>query len=404
MPHHVSCTSPAARRTSGWRTVEALAEQMVGAGGDRSSIVIAFGGGIVNDLGGFLASHLHARHSGDPGAHHAARAGGRGRRRQDRRQPRLRQEPDRRVPPAARRADRSRRARHAARARVPRRAVRSRQVRHHPQPASVRAAGARVRRGARPTARCRRRHDRRIACASRPRWSRPTSAKATCAAFSISATPSATRSKPRPATRASCTAKRSPSACSAATLPGASRPGILSRRRSRRRSCDVHRPATGPIPPLDGIRAGKPARAAWCTTRRPSRARSTSCCRSASATSRWSPASPTRWSCDAIRAALRMTAGAPRPPGATSEQRGRALGPRHVRPRRPPLRPAQPPAVVQHRPLLARPHRATACAPSWTRPGARVLDLCCGTGDLMLALAGARGRGLCSAATSAIPC
>jgi 3-dehydroquinate synthase len=36
--------------------VECLAEQMVSARGDRSSIVIAFGGGIVNDLGGFLAA------------------------------------------------------------------------------------------------------------------------------------------------------------------------------------------------------------------------------------------------------------------------------------------------------------------------------------------------------------
>jgi 3-dehydroquinate synthase len=36
--------------------VEALADQMVDAGGDRSSIVIAFGGGIVGDLGGFLAA------------------------------------------------------------------------------------------------------------------------------------------------------------------------------------------------------------------------------------------------------------------------------------------------------------------------------------------------------------
>jgi len=33
-----------------------LAEQMIEAGGDRTSIVIAFGGGIVNDVGGFLAS------------------------------------------------------------------------------------------------------------------------------------------------------------------------------------------------------------------------------------------------------------------------------------------------------------------------------------------------------------
>jgi 3-dehydroquinate synthase len=36
--------------------VEALAEQMMEAGGDRSSVVIAFGGGIVGDLGGFLAA------------------------------------------------------------------------------------------------------------------------------------------------------------------------------------------------------------------------------------------------------------------------------------------------------------------------------------------------------------
>jgi 3-dehydroquinate synthase len=36
--------------------VEALAEQMVEQGGDRSSIVVAFGGGIVGDLAGFLAA------------------------------------------------------------------------------------------------------------------------------------------------------------------------------------------------------------------------------------------------------------------------------------------------------------------------------------------------------------
>ena len=36
--------------------VEALAEQMAEAGADRTSMVVAFGGGIVNDLGGFLAS------------------------------------------------------------------------------------------------------------------------------------------------------------------------------------------------------------------------------------------------------------------------------------------------------------------------------------------------------------
>jgi 3-dehydroquinate synthase len=36
--------------------VEGLAEEMVRRGGDRSSVVIAFGGGIVNDMAGFLAA------------------------------------------------------------------------------------------------------------------------------------------------------------------------------------------------------------------------------------------------------------------------------------------------------------------------------------------------------------
>src|SRR5579859_6263836 len=36
--------------------VEALAGQMIEGGGDRSSVVIAFGGGIVSDVGGFLAA------------------------------------------------------------------------------------------------------------------------------------------------------------------------------------------------------------------------------------------------------------------------------------------------------------------------------------------------------------
>jgi 3-dehydroquinate synthase len=36
--------------------LEELAEEMVARGADRSSVVIAFGGGIVNDMGGFLAA------------------------------------------------------------------------------------------------------------------------------------------------------------------------------------------------------------------------------------------------------------------------------------------------------------------------------------------------------------
>ncbi|MGJ5814361.1 3-dehydroquinate synthase [Paludibaculum fermentans] len=37
-------------------SVESMADRMVELGGDRSSLVVAFGGGIVNDLGGFLAA------------------------------------------------------------------------------------------------------------------------------------------------------------------------------------------------------------------------------------------------------------------------------------------------------------------------------------------------------------
>ncbi len=49
-------TFPGGEERKRLAAVEAMAEQMVEAGGDRSSLVVAFGGGIVNDLGGFLAA------------------------------------------------------------------------------------------------------------------------------------------------------------------------------------------------------------------------------------------------------------------------------------------------------------------------------------------------------------
>lgn len=47
---------PGGESTKRFEPVEALAEQMVEAGADRSSLVIAIGGGIAGDMGGFLAS------------------------------------------------------------------------------------------------------------------------------------------------------------------------------------------------------------------------------------------------------------------------------------------------------------------------------------------------------------
>ncbi|MGH6959384.1 MAG: 3-dehydroquinate synthase, partial [Dongiaceae bacterium] len=37
-------------------TLESLADQMLAAGADRSSVVVGFGGGVVNDVAGFLAA------------------------------------------------------------------------------------------------------------------------------------------------------------------------------------------------------------------------------------------------------------------------------------------------------------------------------------------------------------
>src|SRR4051794_28591780 len=47
---------PGGESTKRFEHVEELAEEMVAAGADRSSVMIALGGGIANDMGGFLAS------------------------------------------------------------------------------------------------------------------------------------------------------------------------------------------------------------------------------------------------------------------------------------------------------------------------------------------------------------
>lgn len=54
-PFHL-LTFPGGEERKRMASVEAMAEEMVELGGDRSSLVVAFGGGITNDLGGFLAA------------------------------------------------------------------------------------------------------------------------------------------------------------------------------------------------------------------------------------------------------------------------------------------------------------------------------------------------------------
>jgi 3-dehydroquinate synthase len=53
---HEALFYPGGEERKRLETVEALAEEMVARGGDRTSVIIAFGGGIVNDVGGFLAA------------------------------------------------------------------------------------------------------------------------------------------------------------------------------------------------------------------------------------------------------------------------------------------------------------------------------------------------------------
>jgi 3-dehydroquinate synthase len=47
---------PSGEEHKRFSSVEAMAEEMVAAGADRSSVVIAFGGGVVGDMAGFLAA------------------------------------------------------------------------------------------------------------------------------------------------------------------------------------------------------------------------------------------------------------------------------------------------------------------------------------------------------------
>ncbi|MGH9658868.1 MAG: 3-dehydroquinate synthase, partial [Bryobacteraceae bacterium] len=53
---HQALMLPGGEETKRLAPLEDLAERMVAAGADRSSLIVAFGGGIVNDMAGFLAA------------------------------------------------------------------------------------------------------------------------------------------------------------------------------------------------------------------------------------------------------------------------------------------------------------------------------------------------------------
>ena len=155
-----------------------------------------------------LRRDLPARRAGRAAADDARRAGRLGLRRQDRRRPARGQELRRRLPPARRRARRPGGARDAARAEELAagwaEVVKTALIAGGPLWERVRA-----RRAGR-----RRRPRRSPARARSSRSSRGTSATPAAARCSTSATRSGTRSRPRPATRATATARRSGSACS----------------------------------------------------------------------------------------------------------------------------------------------------------------------------------------------
>ena len=147
------------------------------------------------------------------GADHAAGAGRFLGRRQDRDQFRRRQEPDRRFPSADPGGRRHATARHLAGARIPRRLRRSRQVRPARRRVVLPLAGDRSWRNIFEGGPAREFAIAAPAVAPRPRSSRATSARPASARCSISATPSATRSRrPADSPTGCCTARRSPPA------------------------------------------------------------------------------------------------------------------------------------------------------------------------------------------------
>ena len=185
-----------------WRPSRTCAAASPRWGLTRADVVVAVGGGVVTDTAGFAAAvyhrgvavvHVPTTLLGQVDAAIGGKTG---------RQPARGQEPGRRLLAAGGRAVRHRGARHAAAARVPQRAGRDGQV---PLP-----------RRRRPAPTCRSTSGWPPACASRPTWWRPTSARTRPAPGGIAQL--RPHPGPRPGDRRAATtcatARRSPSAWS----------------------------------------------------------------------------------------------------------------------------------------------------------------------------------------------
>ena len=125
---------PPGERHKTMASVERLTREMVRAGGDRGSLLIAFGGGIVGDVGGFVAAVFMRGIRICAGADDVSGASGLERGRQGGREPARGQESGREFFAAAGGVCRYWRAGHAARPRVARRADGEREGGHHSRP------------------------------------------------------------------------------------------------------------------------------------------------------------------------------------------------------------------------------------------------------------------------------
>ena len=207
-------TVAAGEATKSYASLEQVCDAVLGARIERGDLVIALGGGVVGDLAGFAAavmrrgvrfvqvptsllSQVDSSVGGKTGINSPPR-----------------QESRRCVPPAKPRPGRYGAARYAAASRDARGLCRGGEIRPHRR-CRVSSTGARPigaacsRAGPSATRPWRR------AAAPRPPWWCATSARRATARFSISATPSATRSSASRATipRGSSMARASPSAC-----------------------------------------------------------------------------------------------------------------------------------------------------------------------------------------------